>query len=92
MPSYARLCGGFENVFDCSPFFCGFLKRFRHLFLCDTSRKGDERGALILEYVLLLMGCVALALVVRSFFSLGEEPGVFIAKWKAIIELIGSDM
>ena len=50
-----------------------------------------KRGALILEYVLLLVTCVALALVVRSFFSFGEEPGPFIGKWIEVLKLIGED-
>ena len=60
----------------------------KHCFL--TSR----RGQIAVEYVLLLVVGVSIAAVITSLVVNRdpENPGFLIAKWRQLIELIGTDV
>ena len=79
---------------------CGFLRRkiwvitkqfsFSHPLFC---LKGNK-GVLILEYVLLLLACVAIAALVQEAFELGaddDSSGWIIKQWMDMLEVIAED-
>ena len=53
-----------------------------------------KKGALILEYCLLLMACVGIALLIQQTVSLDsnvDDSGWVITTWMGIIETIAND-
>ena len=54
----------------------------------------SQRGQIAVEYVLLLVIGVAVAALITSLVVSRnpDSPGFLIAKWRQIIELIGSDV
>ncbi len=55
--------------------------------------KKSEQGQIVVEYILLLMVGVAIATLVTTMLVSRSDnnPGFLTAKWKKIIEVIGSD-
>lgn len=53
----------------------------------------SDRGQIVLEYVLLLMVGVSVAILITSTMVSRnpDSPGFVIRKWRQIIEAIGSD-
>ena len=58
-----------------------------------VGRKRRQRGQIVVEYVLLLVVGVSMAiLITRAMVWRSEEsPGFLIAKWRQILELVGAD-
>lgn len=54
----------------------------------------NQRGQVIVEYVLLLVIAVSLAalLVSRLVSRNPESPGVLVVKWHSILKVVGDDM
>lgn len=53
----------------------------------------SDSGQLVIEYALLLVVAVMLAVIItRQMVSRGENPGFVIATWQAIITTIGADL
>ena len=57
------------------------------------SIRKSQRGQIVVEYVLLLVVGLSVAMLVTSTMvsRSPDSPGVLVSKWVAIIELIGSD-
>lgn len=55
---------------------------------------GQNRGQLIVEYILLIVLVVAIATTLtRSLVGRGEgETGVIITKWAQLLEMVGQDI
>jgi len=53
----------------------------------------NNRGQILVEYVLLMVVAISLALLITSFMVSrnSDRPGFLIAKWYAIIAEIGTD-
>jgi len=72
-------------------------------FLCYTIRKTfrnqislltNKRGVIILEYTLLLVTCVTMALILTEVAVLSNDPnaqGWVIKRWWQIMEVIAND-
>jgi hypothetical protein len=58
----------------------------------QSSLRG-ERGQIVVEYVLLLVVGVAIAVLITSMMvsRSADSPGFLIKKWGDIVKLIGSD-
>ena len=57
-------------------------------------KKLNPRGAVILEYALLLLACVAMALMISELVSVGsasDSQGVLIKFWINILNIIAQD-
>ena len=60
-----------------------------------TSWPRDKKGAVIVEYVLLLVACVGLAMLVNETIQLGtdeDSSGWLINTWMAVLHEIAEDM
>lgn len=57
------------------------------------ARKRRQSGQIAVEYILLLAVGVSIAALITSLVVSrnDESPGIIILKWRAIIEMIGSD-
>lgn len=67
------------------------LDKFGIIF-CNSK---NNRGAIVVEYVLLLVGCVAIALIVNKFIEIDnifDNSGWLIKVWWKAIEVIAEDM
>lgn len=59
------------------------------------SQPKSKRGAIIIEYVLLLVTCVSLAMVLKQVIQLGSDEdgsGWLINMWMALLSEIAEDM
>ena len=57
--------------------------------------KNRYKGAVIVEYVLLLVACVAMATVIAEFVEFGSNPdesGALIKVWMGVLKTIAEDM
>lgn len=66
----------------------------KNLIWRKGQRKNEENGQIIVEYVLLLVVAVSIAVLITSLLvsRSADEPGYLIVKWKQIIDAIGSDV
>jgi hypothetical protein len=59
---------------------------------CSFPNRIKQRGQIVVEYVLLLVIAVTIAaLLISQLVSRGDEPGIIVAKWHAILKVIGDD-
>lgn len=74
-------------IVKCFVWFCRFNK--------DFSRLKGRKGAIILEYVLLLVACLGFAVIIKEAVEIGGNPGDsgwFIKTWMAVITTIAEDI
>ncbi|MDE0120005.1 MAG: hypothetical protein OXM55_08380 [Bdellovibrionales bacterium] len=75
---------------------CLFLF-YKGLFLFRRFSQGirGNKGAIILEYVLLLVACLGFAILIKEVVEIGsnvDESGWVIKTWMAVIKVIAEDM
>ncbi|MCB0362249.1 MAG: class III signal peptide-containing protein [Bdellovibrionales bacterium] len=60
----------------------------------NLSGQSNNRGQILVEYILLMVVVVSVALIITSFMVSrnSDQPGFVISKWYQIIELIGNDL
>jgi hypothetical protein len=60
---------------------------------CAKSLRFGQSGQVVIEYVLLMVLMAGIgAFIVRNFVSRNvEEPGILVAKWNQILEVIATD-
>ncbi len=60
---------------------------------CARSLRLGRSGQVVIEYVLLMVLMAGIgAFIVRNFVSRNvEEPGILVAKWNQILEVIATD-
>jgi uncharacterized protein (UPF0333 family) len=57
-----------------------------------NSRLGQNKGQIVVEYVLLLLVAVALALLlVRGLVGNGDSKGVIIQAWSGLVDFVRND-
>ena len=81
---------------------CNFLKRMMKIWGTQwsssshpISRLRGNKGVLIVEYVLLLLCCVAIAAVVQKAFDIGadeQSSGWIINQWIKMLRVIAEDV
>jgi hypothetical protein len=69
---------------------------YRFFYFNKTiNRIKGSKGAVILEYVLLLLACLGCAMVIKEAVEISgnkDESGWFIRTWMAVITTIAEDM
>ena len=71
------------------------LKKREILYVLFPIRLKRNKGVIILEYVLLLVACVATATVINEAFEIGSEAsnsGWIIKLWWSILKMIAEDI
>ena len=74
-----------------------YLRFYKALFLSRRPFIGmrGNKGAIILEYVLLLLACLGFAMLIKAVVEIGSNPdesGWVIRTWMAVIEVIANDI
>ena len=67
------------------------------MYKYNKERKKNHRiaGVIILEYALLLVVCISLALLIAEAVTIGNSPdehGDIVTKWMEVIKVIAEDM
>ena len=63
-------------------------------FLHKGQRANGSSGQIVVEYILLLVACVGIAVLITSTMvsRSPENPGFLVVKWMDIIQTIGKDV
>ncbi len=78
----------FKNLFTVFLILCGGLRFIDH-------RKCQQKGGIMVEYALLLIVCVGMALALGGFIKFGGDESsrsTLINKWIKILEIIAQEV